>query len=371
MIYFMGEALIIRSGGGSQSSGGYVPKTVLINSNQTWTVPKAKNQEFMVRIFGGGGGGATYSESISTNNYGGGGGGNMNNALLKLNEGDVIDITIGSKGNDKLNRINTSIPSNGGTTSFGTYLSATGGEASNRENGGNGGTGGGAALYFADMLQESTSRHAGDGTYGGGGGGFLSNYHHIYSSYNRTVLCYTDGGTGGNFGGGGAFTNNPISVGGYGIGSTGNLNGGLFNYGTNGLNTINKSTELDFVGKGLLGDNFGGGGGYGGCGGKSGVSISTQPKNSIIWSYAIGGGGGGYGGNGGDVYFNNGKVQHAAGGGGGYGNDGADGCAWMAGGGGGYGPEGYGHGGGGVYKSGNFASAKSGVCIITYMEPVQ
>lgn len=51
--FIMGDALIVGRGGGSSSK----PKleTVILVSNSTWTVPKAKDQKFSVRIFGGGG----------------------------------------------------------------------------------------------------------------------------------------------------------------------------------------------------------------------------------------------------------------------------------------------------------------------------
>mgnify|MGYP002706540919 CR=1 FL=1 len=339
----MGEALIIRSGGGSQSSGGYVPKTVLINSNQTWTVPKAKNQEFMVRLFGAGGtgyGDTQYDNPQTGHNMTrrtGGGGGNMNNAMLKLNVGEVITVSIGNI---------SGYSGNGGTTSFGTYLSATGGEKSTERNGGNGGTGGGG---FGK---------GGDGYYGGGGYGRI-------------------GGNGGIYGGGGgAASANAVgrSTGGYG-------NGGYFeatynqyfwkftpHIGEDGLNTINIADKIDFPGYGKAGSqNGGGGGGYGGNGG-----------NNF-------GGGGGYGGDGGNgrAYTYSG-LTICGGGGGGYGNNGANGTLgsdgigdeyMCCGGGGGYGLEGYGHGGG-TYGGGqgdymSLQRPKPGVCIITYMEPVQ
>lgn len=350
----MGEALIIRSGGNSQSGGGYTQKTEVININQTWKVPKAKNQEFMVRIFGGGGG-ANYSQMMTGT---GGGGGNMNNSIFKLNEGDLIPITIGDAGSDKVYS-NQYSGTNGGTTSFGTYLSATGGEVGDMTNGGNGGTGGGVGAY----PPQTTSKNicAGSGTYGGGGGG--------YSGYREGdwtgIIFRTKGGNGGTYGGGGSFAEG-ISLGGYGNGATCSFS----NKGTsslqdseNGMNTVNLVTKIDYVGKGLKGSSYGGGGGYGGNGGNSCIC-------NKYWY--TGGGGGGYGGNGGDA------TQTGGGGGGGYGNDGADsrntattGGGYSGGGGGGYGPEGYGHGSGGIYKSGTLCTAKSGVCIISYLEPVQ
>lgn len=61
----MGQAIIVRASGGYNSNGGsgedkniigWQPKTEIITTNSYFTVPKAKDQEFFVRIFGGGGG---------------------------------------------------------------------------------------------------------------------------------------------------------------------------------------------------------------------------------------------------------------------------------------------------------------------------
>lgn len=91
-----------------------------------------KNQEFSVRIFGAGGG-------AKNNGSAGGGSGWMNNAVLILNEGELVAINIGVGGNDRIDMDRT-----GGTSSFDRYLSAnggTGGSVSGRGGawGGNGG----------------------------------------------------------------------------------------------------------------------------------------------------------------------------------------------------------------------------------------
>ena len=351
----MGEALIIRSGGG-MSNGGYIPKTELIKVNQSFMVPKAKGQQFSVRIFGGGGG-------VGVSN-GGGGGGNMNYAVLNLPEGSKIDIIIGAGGTNK---------NNGGTTSFGTYLSATGGECGNRFNGGNGGTGGGG----------SRPGSGGSGTYGGGGGGcYLFN---MYVDKNKVISA---GGNGGIYGGGGGgYNRGGISVGGWGNGccAINNINA------EDGLNTIGMG--LEFEGFGLAGgikvyssidkynniykctDSLGfgyhkAGGGYGGNGGYT--AIYNYIRFEEQWNFTGYGGGGGYGGNGGN------GTDQSGGGGGGYGNDGGDGSfeysssgPGYGGGGGGYGPDGYGHGAGGYLYKRNVSKAKSGICIISYMQPIQ
>ena len=315
----MSEAIIARggrkgSGGGSDFHG---LMTEVYTSSTMWLVPSnAVNNEFSVRIFGGGGGGG--GGTIT-----GGGGGWMNNTELTLTPGDLIFITIGIGGSPSgTDRINYS--STGGTTSFGTYLSASGGGGGiypNTSNsvGGSGGSGGGGLNYGGVGYQfggGGGGGHTGGsgGIWGGGGGGHTGGSGGIY------------GGSGGN-----AWANNTWSY----------LNG------MNGINTIgwtNVSIDIDgsyITGYGLGGILAGGGGGFGGNGG----------INS--------GGGGGYGASGGNNY----------GGGGGYGKGGYGGSGYIytAGGGGAYGcggsymimPK---FGGGGATSQ----SGADGICIIQY-----
>ena len=365
----MGEALIIRSGGG-KDTGGWIPKTELITVNQNFIVPKAKGQQFSVRIFGGGGG-ACYAEADSrTNGTGGGGGGNMNYAVLTLNEGEIIPIIIGNSGEFKegLTGYGSGYKhTNGGTTSFGSYISATGGECSNKHNGGNGGTGGGGGWSQTGATKGNIP--GGHGYYGGGGGGGRI----FYSGNNN---WQSSGGNGGTYGGGGGGAIPGISTGGWGNGGNNIIDA------TDGLNTINQSAKLDFVGNGICGQylhntwsrsnnmvedyieskQYCGGGGYGGSGGNSyRYYVNTR------YAYYSGGGGGGYGAKGGDAGYGG-----TGGGGGGWGNDGEDGTKTNSslikyntgGGGGGYGFDGWGHGGSGS------TCAKQGICIISYMQPV-
>ena len=248
-------------------------KIALITENTVWTVPWAEDNKFDVRIFGGGGGGYTGSTAS-----GGGGGGWMNNAELELNYGDDIIITIGAGGN---------VQGSGGTTSFGSYLSANGGGAGLR--GGNGGSGGGGVLH----------------------------YNALNMSNNPTTVMYYRGGNGGQFGGGspggsggpwgggaggsvvyvrmncnnGLRSNNCFIAGNPGIGGIYGGNGGVIdlsnNYydGNNGINTIGLLGDSSIEGYGwgatksniLVNNTYtsyytyasGAGGGYGGCGGES------------------------------------------------------------------------------------------------------
>ena len=395
----MGESLIVRRGS-EGSSAKQVLKTEIIEESGTFVVPEAINQSFSVRIFGGGGAGNYSGKSnYSTTIYGGagGGGGFMNNNIFNLNKGEQIYIYIGNGGN-----LNSP---NGESTSFGTYLSATGGNGANGCNGGNGSSGGGGG---SETLQRLYGYAGGNGTQFGGGGGCITT--------RRTGNGGTWGGGGGCYGyfsataGGGDYNN--ITKG----GTHGGNGGMLGSPAQNGTNTrlIN---GIDFYGNGAAGSpnsivecnnstyrgmsnykskkpenaNYiiagGGGGGYGGDGG-----------NSI-------GGGGGYGGRGGDgnqymFLYNNGNTSFgvfAGGGGGGYGGRGGDGklyvgsytntkyatnvpsgySAGVGGGGGAYGrggdafQDGHRGGGGGggashnniLYNPGN---GGNGICIIQY-----
>ena len=318
----MGQAIIVRASGGYNSNGGsgedkniigWQPKTEIITTNGYFTVPKAKDQEFFVRIFGGGGGAG------DDRNYafgGGGGSGNMNNDTLILNLAESIQVSIG-KGGD--------VYYNGGTTAFGTYLSATGGEAGispsgdgNKTHGGDGGAGGGGGSLDSGKTQGASVYSGGNGTYGGGGGGYKEGQ-----------------GYGGIYGGNGAGS------------------GGTINNGTNTLGIVG----LEFTGPGTMDYWKTAGGGYGGCGGSScgggggyganggNANESSQSFGSLIQRYKAAGGGGGYGGHGGDGVSNN--------------------FRWQGGYGGGYGPENYGRGGGSGYDNG-----KAGICIITYQAPI-
>ncbi|MBR3598782.1 MAG: hypothetical protein IKL53_02785 [Lachnospiraceae bacterium] len=243
---------------GSGEGGSYTFITEIFESSASFTVPTGvKNNEFHVRIFGGGGSGF-----VNTSDWGsGGGGGWMNNALLTLQPGTAISVTIGVGG--------TQIYTNssgkaGGSSSFGTYLSANGGSGGNNRTGGSGGSGGGAS-----------------------------------GSYN------VNGGTGYQFGGGAvrATQNGNVGVGGS-MGGNGGLTTSRSNLDSeNGINTVTIISEADSfnadgIGYGLCGDNRGGGGGYGANGGSEGC-----------------GGGGGYGAAG----FGGSSDGYGAGGGGAYG----------------------------------------------------
>ena len=144
VLKYMSEAIISRRGGkGNGGNGSSTPNFVLTSktftSNTSWVVPN-HNGAISVRIFGGGGGGSYWSG-------GGGGGGWMNNGDLTLANGSSIPITIGAGGNGG-SYGSGSTGGAGGSSSFGIWLSANGGEGGEFSqygpgNGGDGGSGGG------------------------------------------------------------------------------------------------------------------------------------------------------------------------------------------------------------------------------------
>ena len=378
----MSEAIISRRGTkGSSASRPMVTST--ISENTTFKVPHTGN--YLVRIFGGGGGGY-YNEGRSfprvDPQYGGGGGGGwMNNGEFELTENSSISIVVGSGGG---------IGNAGGTTSFGTYLSANGGSPATNKSGGDGGSGGGQTLQALIFSGTYVSiRNAGrgyqfggggggnghGGTWGGGGGGIVVSYGWIrYNTSNTLNNSKSNGyydinnGKGGTYGGNGGFHTTYIN-------------------GNNGTNTIDEtSIDQNLRGPGTGGNGLvyasmygnrpsggGGGGGYGGCGGYVIGSIQSEGASGFgsgwqetNWYYfGAAGGGGGYGANGG-IGNSNGR---GCGGGGGYGGNGGNGGGNCGGGGGGYGSgasysSSAGFAGGGSYTH----SGGSGLVIIQWYE---
>lgn len=305
--------------------------TEVIEESQTWQAPNAIGNSFQVTLVGGGAGASDTH---------GGSGAALKKGTFTIQEGNSISIVIGQAGGSS---------SNGGTSSFGTLLSAVGGNTSG--NAPTDGMGGGGGNWLS--ASGSTAPSGGNGgTYGGGGGGGGAGV----SSYN--IVSGGNGGNGGTYGGGGGGCNsNNETTGGNGgtYGGKGG-NGKSSKAGQNGTNTV--GMNLDFTGTGLGGgtpqDSRSGGSGGGGYGG-NGAMVPYRQSN-----HATGGcGGGGYGGDGGSAN------DSPGGGGGGYGGSGGNSqySPKTGGGGGGYGSTNYGCGGGGTL------TAKSGVCIITYQIP--
>lgn len=381
----MGEALLARGGTNPDSvKMTWKLMTEVITENTNWRVPESiKNGEVSVLLFGGGGSRGNYNEAC-----GGGGGGWMNKGILTLGSGSYIQINIGEGGlMDDYNRI----PHSGGTTFFGSWLSANGGSSGSGGYGGDGGAGGGSVYGEGGIGHQ----FGGGGSSGTGG-----------SSGNKVVYSAASGGLWGGSGGstfGYGYGNDAIdkyrnlNADQYSINQQNSIQGceisGYITSFTNGIMTyidstdgVNRSdntsdiigcesistlgkagnsaiinhTYANYIEAWFSGIGFGGGGGWGGNGGNGYIYISS----SYGYINVSGGGGGGFYGDGGDA------LRSAGGGGGGYGNNGDPGYAtgnsqtnhFYGGGGGGYGPSGYGHGG--AYT----ANGKSGICIIQYYQ---
>ena len=317
----------------------YKLHTEIITANVEWEVPEHSGT-ISVLCYGGGGAGGNA----------GGSGGFVNSGEFDISAGQRIPITIGAGG--------TSRDAAGGTTSFGTYISANGGSMnsggstggnsnanaylfgagagsnSRKNNAGIYGGGGGGQLFESSIVIT-----LGGGTYGGGGGGyakykFWGELGTLYFPSSQSRNYVSNGGRGGTYGGGGAG-----NIGGYGSREFGGNGGGLNSIGSNGNNHIEwffnsyncintrvskghyKGNNGVFVGNAYssvyineLGNAKwigGGGGGYGGRGGNSHSYTYAHSEQMLgVWySYyeAIyaGGGGGGYCSNGGHARKNN------------------------------------------------------------------
>ena len=151
-----------------------LPIMQVIVSSGTFTVP-AGVDKIKVTVVGGGGNGASAGG-------GGGGGGTCIIYATGLTAGGTVAVTVGAAG---------------GTSSFGTYCTATGGISSAGINGGAGGigTGSGTAINFTGSGGGGGGTGSGFSVYGVGGSSSLGGGG--YGNINAA------GGAGGNYGGGG------------------------------------------------------------------------------------------------------------------------------------------------------------------------
>ena len=187
-------------------------KTEVIKESTGWTVPDVDGP-VNVRIFGGGAGGqaekTTFFNFFFYAGGCGGGGGHMATKDITLVRGQNIVVTIGkggAKGSD-----NGEMGSAGGTSSFGTYLSANGGQCPNGGSGGGSGeawTSGGSASYGG---KGGSSEKGANGIAAAGGKGLGGDYG-----------SNSAGGGGGGYGGNGGDGSDGGGGGGGGYGLNGN-----------------------------------------------------------------------------------------------------------------------------------------------------
>lgn len=223
-------------------------KFQLFTTSGTFTVPAGITSLF-VRVWGAGGGGAGGSPTSGPLYDGGTGGrgGFVEAGISGLTPGASITVTVGTGGNGAAAGANSGA---GGTSSFGTYASATGGAA-----GTSGGTAGVGTVSGATRITNSPEIARDYGGYNGLSGGYL---------------CCTEGGGGG---GGGL--------------SSGGGGGGQYSFQPGGAAGSNYGAGNSGVAGTAGGSSVGGSGGAGGApGGAGGVGASA----------AAGGGGGGGGG---------------------------------------------------------------------------
>ena len=172
----MADAIIFRRRGSGGGGAEYTPPnisggtqsntgnwwTAIFTNNGWFKAGQAKSNQYTVMCFGGGGPGQnTYYGMLmggpfAYKNYGccGGGGGCMNKTTLTLTPNTNIAVTVGAGGS---RWTGSSYPDyiQGGTSSFGTYISAQGGNGAYIRcfdtgyhcDGGNGGSGGGTWIW--------------------------------------------------------------------------------------------------------------------------------------------------------------------------------------------------------------------------------
>ena len=191
-----GQASIINALGGMGGDSESLYVTEEITTSKTWTVP-AGVTEIQVMLFGGGGGG-------ESSNYGAGGGGSgyMAKGTFAVTPGEKYSVVIGAGGN---------AGRDGGQTSFGDLLSASGGNRGGGGVGGDGFAGGGGGADIDDHAYYEGN--FGRGQAGGGGNGGAAGYNTNRdgvssltakggSGGSRSGFSYYSGGGGGGMNGG-------------------------------------------------------------------------------------------------------------------------------------------------------------------------
>jgi hypothetical protein len=163
-----------------------------------WEKPEGCTSIY-VQIVGGGGGGAGYAE--------GGGAGGYSEKYIDVKNVKTVQVNVGSGGSNRLYYGNAG---DGGTTSFGSYLTATGGYGANRNvqhEGGRGGIGQGGHLNIYGGKGAGHGNSMGAGTpntggasYFGGGSSALRNGNPDYQTIGYDGSYNVSPGAGGSGG---------------------------------------------------------------------------------------------------------------------------------------------------------------------------
>jgi len=129
----------------------------------TWTIPAGVTQVFAF-VIGGGGGGRGSTES----NSGGAGGGYAQGVISGLTPGNTITCTVG-QGGTAGNNMSLGTQSNGGASSFGSYLTGNGGEKGVGNMGSTASTTSSGGTASTSGVSEAFTATGGNGGYQDGG----------------------------------------------------------------------------------------------------------------------------------------------------------------------------------------------------------
>ena len=156
---------MFTSSSGSRSNDNSGTDTAAI----TWTVPSNFDVSVALRVYVWGAGGCGGLSGGSGSCYGGGGGGLAISEITSLTPGDTVAVTVGA-GCRSYNGV-------GGTSSFGSFLSATGGNAGDNSSSNQGvSTYGAGGMGLNGNIANRRGGYGGNGNnssssgYGGGGG---------------------------------------------------------------------------------------------------------------------------------------------------------------------------------------------------------
>jgi len=229
----------------------------IFSASGTWTVPPGVSK-VRARMWGAG---ANFNQDAGYY-AGGGGGGFALKTIYELTGVISIAVTVGS-GVNYITSGSTATGFQAGTSSFGSYCSATGGKYGVTSDANNGGAGVGG-----DINNSGGKGGYGAGTGAGGGGGSASLIGNGGRGSDSTITQGSSGGAGGGTGS----TSSSLYPGGNGFMTVGGVASASTTYFSNMPTASIQPFSIDFIGTGggggyQQGGVNGGGGGYSAAGG--------------------------------------------------------------------------------------------------------